>query len=158
MKIGVLIVFHESTARPGPFAEEMERIGFESLWAPEHPILPVNPKTPFPQGGPIPDVYAHMSDQFICLGMAAATTSRLKLGTGENPVPEHNPMVAAKQIATLDYFSGGRRSTELARAGCARNRNCSVSIFRGAGPRPPNISRRCVNCGRSRKPLSKDVT
>lgn len=108
MKIGVLIVFHESTARPGPFAEEMERIGFESLWAPEHPILPVNPKTPFPQGGPIPDVYAHMSDQFICLGMAAATTSRLKLGTGITLVPEHNPMVAAKQIATLDYFSGGR--------------------------------------------------
>lgn len=108
MKIGILIVFHESTARPAPFAQEMERIGFESLWAPEHPILPVNPKTPFPQGGPIPDVYAHMSDQFVCLGMAAAATTRLRLGTGITLVPEHNPIVAAKQIATLDYFSGGR--------------------------------------------------
>lgn len=108
MKIGILIVFHETSARPAPFAQEMERLGFESLWAPEHPILPVNPKTPFPQGGPIPDIYAHMSDQFICLGMAAATTSRLKLGTGITLVPEHNPIVAAKQIATLDYFSGGR--------------------------------------------------
>ncbi len=108
MKIGILIVFHESTARPAPFAQEMERIGFESLWAPEHPILPVNPSTPFPQGGPIPDVYAHMSDQFVCLGMAAAATTRLKLGTGITLVPEHNPIVAAKQIATLDYFSGGR--------------------------------------------------
>jgi probable F420-dependent oxidoreductase len=108
MKSGILIVFHETSARPGPFAAEMERLGFESLWAPEHPILPVNPKTPFPQGGPIPDIYAHMSDQFICLGMAAANTSRLKLGTGITLVPEHNPIVHAKQVATLDHFSGGR--------------------------------------------------
>lgn len=108
MKIGLLMVFHETTARPGPFAQEAERVGFESLWAPEHPILPVNPKTPFPAGGPIPDVYSHMSDQFVCLGMAAATTTRLKLATGITLVPEHNPIVMAKQIATLDYFSGGR--------------------------------------------------
>ncbi len=108
MKIGILMVFHENTARPAPFAQEMERLGFESMWAPEHPIFPVNPKTPFPQGGPIPDIYAHMSDQFVCLGMAAAATSRIKLGTGITLVPEHNPIVAAKQIATLDYFSGGR--------------------------------------------------
>jgi len=108
MKIGLLMVFHETTARPGPFAHEAERLGFESLWAPEHPILPVNSKTPFPAGGPIPDVYSHMSDQFVCLGMAAATTTRLKLATGITLVPEHNPIVMAKQIATLDYFSGGR--------------------------------------------------
>jgi probable F420-dependent oxidoreductase len=108
MKIGLLMVFHETSVRPGPFAQEAERLGFESVWAPEHPILPVNPKTPFPAGGPIPDVYSHMSDQFICLGMAAATTTRLKLATGITLVPEHNPIVMAKQIATLDHFSGGR--------------------------------------------------
>lgn len=108
MKTGILIVFHETSARPGPVAAEMEKLGFESLWVPEHPIMPVNPKTPFPQGGPIPDIYAHMSDQFVCLGMAAANTSRLKLGTGITLVPEHNPIVHAKQVATLDHFSGGR--------------------------------------------------
>jgi probable F420-dependent oxidoreductase len=108
MKIGLLNVFHESTARPGPFAHAVEQLGFESLWVPEHPILPVDPKTPFPAGGPIPDVYAHMSDQFICLAMAAATTSKIKLATGITLVPEHNPIIAAKQIATLDHFSGGR--------------------------------------------------
>ncbi|HTT77572.1 MAG TPA: LLM class F420-dependent oxidoreductase [Candidatus Binataceae bacterium] len=108
MKIGLLMVFHETTARPGAFAAEAERLGFESLWAPEHPILPVDPKTPFPAGGPIPDVYNHMSDQFVCLAMAAATTSKLKLATGITLVPEHSPIVMAKQIATLDYFSGGR--------------------------------------------------
>jgi probable F420-dependent oxidoreductase len=108
MKIGLLNVFHESTARPGPFAQAVEQLGFESLWVPEHPILPVDPKTPFPPGGPIPDVYGHMSDQFVCLAMAAATTSKIKLATGITLVPEHNPIVAAKQIATLDHFSGGR--------------------------------------------------
>ena len=108
MKIGLLMIFHETTARPGPFAQEAERLGFESLWAPEHPILPVNPKTPFPAGGPIPDVYSHMSDQFVCLGMAAAATTKLRLATGITLVPEHSPIVMAKQIATLDYFSGGR--------------------------------------------------
>jgi probable F420-dependent oxidoreductase len=108
MKIGLLKVFHESTARPGPFAHAVEQLGFESLWVPEHPILPVNPQTPFPAGGPIPDVYGHMSDQFVCLAMAAATTSKIKLATGITLVPEHNPIVAAKQIATLDHFSGGR--------------------------------------------------
>lgn len=108
MKIGLLNVFHESTARPGPFAQAVEQLGFESLWVPEHPILPVDPKTPFPAGGPIPDVYSHMSDQFVCLAMAAAVTSKIKLATGITLVPEHNPIVAAKQIATLDHFSGGR--------------------------------------------------
>jgi probable F420-dependent oxidoreductase len=108
MKIGMLLIFHETSVRPGPCAQEAERLGFESLWVPEHPILPVNPKTPFPQGGPIPDIYAHMSDQFVCLGMAAANTSKLKLGTGITLVPEHNPIVHAKQVATLDHFSGGR--------------------------------------------------
>jgi len=108
MKIGILLIFHERSVRPAPLAESVERLGFESLWVPEHPVLPVNPKTPFPQGGPIPDVYAHMSDQFVCLGMAAAATSTLKLGTGITLVPEHNPIVHAKQVATLDHFSGGR--------------------------------------------------
>jgi probable F420-dependent oxidoreductase len=108
MKIGMLFLFYEPTVQPGPMASALERLGFESLWVPEHPVLPVNPKTPFPAGGPIPEPYAHMSDQFVCLSMAAANTRSLKLGTGITLVPEHNPIVHAKQIATLDFFSGGR--------------------------------------------------
>jgi probable F420-dependent oxidoreductase len=49
-----------------------------------------------------------MGDQFIALSMAAAVTKKLKLATGICLVPEHNPMILAKQIGSLDNFSGGR--------------------------------------------------
>jgi len=108
MKIGLLMPFTEDTANPADFCRKAEELGFESMWVPEHPILPADPKTPFPAGGPIPPVYSHMGDQYIALAMAAAVTRKLKLATGICLVPEHNPMILAKQIATLDAFSGGR--------------------------------------------------
>jgi probable F420-dependent oxidoreductase len=108
MKIGLLMPFSEDTANPADFCRAAEDLGFESMWVPEHPILPANPKTPFPQGGPIPPIYSHMGDQFIALSMAAAATKKLKLATGICLVPEHNPMILAKQIGSLDAFSGGR--------------------------------------------------
>ena len=108
MKIGLLMPFNEDTANPADFCRAAEALGFESMWVPEHPILPANPKTQFPQGGPIPPVYSHMGDQFVALSMAAAATKKLKLATGICLVPEHNPMILAKQIGSLDNFSGGR--------------------------------------------------
>jgi probable F420-dependent oxidoreductase len=108
MKIGLLMPFNEDTANPADFCRTAEELGYESMWVPEHPVLPSNPKTPFPQGGPIPPVYAQMGDQFIALGMAAAATRKLKLATGICLVPEHNPLILAKQISSLDNFSGGR--------------------------------------------------
>ncbi len=108
MKIGLLMPFTEDTANPADFCRTAEELGYESMWVPEHPVLPSNPKTQFPQGGPIPPVYSHMGDQFIALGMAAAATKNLKLATGICLVPEHNPLILAKQIGSLDNFSGGR--------------------------------------------------
>ena len=108
MKIGVLFLFYEPTVRPGPMAKEMERLGFESLWVPEHPVLPVNPQTPFPQGGPIPGAV-----------LSYERPVRMSLdGRSQHPASEarhrnyaragHNPIVHATQVATLDFFSGGR--------------------------------------------------
>ena len=109
MKIGVLAFVASFTAHPVEVARKCEALGFESFWLPEHAIMPVNPKTPFPQGdGTIPEVYAHMIDPFVGLALAAGATNRIKLGTGICLVPERDPFNLAKEVATLDYYSGGR--------------------------------------------------
>ena len=95
---------------PAATARKAEALGFESIWYAEHPILPVSSVSPFPGSpdGVIPESYAHFADPFICLARASAATSAIKLGTGIVLVPERNPLVLAKEIATLDLFSGGR--------------------------------------------------
>ena len=91
-------------------ARRAEELGFESLWVPEHPVIPVNAKTPWPGAadGIIPKVYADIVDPFVALGRASAVTTRLKLGTGVCLVAERNPLLLAKEVATLDMYSGGR--------------------------------------------------
>jgi probable F420-dependent oxidoreductase len=109
MKIGVSVFANERTAKPDLMFRRVEELGFDALIVPEHAIIPVKHKTPYPAGGgEIPDWYSHMPDPFVLLGIAAAVTSRIKLMTGICLVPEHNPMVLAKEVATVDYFSGGR--------------------------------------------------
>ena len=108
MKIGLLVSFSANTAGPADLARFMESVGFESIWAPEHPAFPVEIKSPWPGGGPVPAYYGQTVDPFVALAMAAAATTRLKLGTGVCLVVEHNPIVLAKETATLDAFSGGR--------------------------------------------------
>ena len=91
-------------------AKRAEEMGFASLYVPEHPILPVETSSPWPGSpdGVIPKVYADMVDPFVALGRASAVTSTLKLGTGICLVPERNPMLLAKEVATLDMYSKGR--------------------------------------------------
>lgn len=112
MRVGILFTVNESTVDPANLARKMETLGFESLWIPEHAIIPVHTTTPLPESPPgqgqIPEVYSHICDPFIAMSLAAAVTTRLKLATGVMLVPERNPIVAAKEIATLDYFAGGR--------------------------------------------------
>jgi probable F420-dependent oxidoreductase len=108
MKIGLLHAFSDYTANPAAFAKVAESLGFESLWVPEHPIMPAAVTTEFPGGGPIPGIYRRMADQFVALSMAAAVTTKLRLATGITLVPEHNPLEMAKLVATLDTYSNGR--------------------------------------------------
>jgi probable F420-dependent oxidoreductase len=109
MKVGI---FHYlSTAYsidPAVLAKRAEELGFDSLWLPEHPIFPVTTVSPFPLGGPIPHFYAEIIDPFVGLARASAVTQTIKLGTGICLVPERNPLLLAKEIATLGHFSGGR--------------------------------------------------
>ena len=109
MKIGILAFITAQTPDPATLAKKCEALGFESFFLPEHPILPVHCKTPYPLGdGKIPDVYSHLGDPFVQLAFAAAATRRIKIGTGICLLPEHEPIALAKQVATLDLYSGGR--------------------------------------------------
>ncbi len=109
MKVGMLSFVASYTVDPATVARELEAAGFESFWLPEHPIIPVEHKTPFPRGdGKIPKNYYHMIDPFVGLALAATATKTIKLGTGICLVPERDPIVTAKEVATLDFYSGGR--------------------------------------------------
>ena len=110
MKIGVLAFISETSVDTMTIARKVESLGFDSFFLPEHPIIPVVCKSSYPAtpDGSIPEALAHFIDPFIGLAQAAAVTSRIELGTGICLVPEHDPIILAKEIATLDLCSGGR--------------------------------------------------
>jgi probable F420-dependent oxidoreductase len=108
MDIGILVA---ATARTGNIAEiasAAEAAGYESLWIPEHPVIPIGFKTSVPGGGTLPEHYGRWFDPFIALTIAATATKRIRLGTGICLLPEREPLITAKTIATLDLYSGGR--------------------------------------------------
>ena len=103
MKIGVLMYPVEGgVVDVARFARRAEELGFESVWAPEHTIVPVTSETPAPLG------YDNIPDPIVALGVACGATTTLLLGTAVCLVPEHDPILLAKQVATLDRQSGGR--------------------------------------------------
>lgn len=110
MEIGVSSFLTDYSVDVAVVAKRAEELGFSSLWLPEHSILPVNTKSPWPGSadGKIPKTYADMVDPFIALGRASAVTTTLKLGTGICLVPERNPLILAKEVATIDMYSKGR--------------------------------------------------
>ena len=79
-----------------------------SLFVPEHTHIPTSRKTPFRGGGELPKRYSHTHDPFVALSFAAAATKKLLLGTGICLIPERDPIVTAKCVASLDRLSGGR--------------------------------------------------
>jgi probable F420-dependent oxidoreductase len=89
-------------------ATELEARGFDSLYVPEHTHIPTSRRTPFPGGGELPKRYSHTHDPFVALSFAAAATKKLILGTGICLIPERDPIVTAKCVASLDQLSGGR--------------------------------------------------
>src|SRR6267378_1648440 len=110
MDIGFLMA---PTAQSGDLAGAarlIESLGYESLWIPEHPVIPVNMKTPFPftHDNKLPDHYARWADPFIGLTVAATVTTKIKLATGICLLPEREPLITAKTVASLDLYSGGR--------------------------------------------------
>ena len=108
MKYALSMFPTEYAIRIDDLARAAEERGFESLWVPEHTHIPVSRRTQFPGGTELPKEYSHTLDPFVALGAAAAVTTKLKLGTAICLVVERDPIVLAKEVASLDLLSGGR--------------------------------------------------
>ena len=110
MKIGISMSATASMGDFGVIAEKIESLGFDSVWLPEHPVMPVNHNSIYAgsSDGSIPQQMYLGVNPLIALSRASAVTTHLGLGTAVNLITEHNPLDLAKLIATLDFYSGGR--------------------------------------------------
>jgi probable F420-dependent oxidoreductase len=115
MKIGLFAAVNgrgnNTMALMKAYASNAERLGFSTLWVPEHVVLVDKYASKYPYSGdgvlPAP-TDAPIADPFISLTAMASATEKIRLGTGICLVPEHNPVVLAKVVATLDWLSNGR--------------------------------------------------
>ena len=105
---GVFMFPTDYSMTPADLARAAEARGFESLFVPEHTHIPASRATPWPGGKELPKEYWHTQDPFVGLATAAAVTSTIKLGTGIVLVTERDPILMAKQVASLDALSEGR--------------------------------------------------
>lgn len=108
MQFGAYMFCTDYSIRPDDLARLLEDRGFESMWVPEHTHIPASRLSPFPGGTDLPKMYWHTHDPFLALTAAAAATTSLKLGTGICLMIERDPIITAKEVASLDQLSGGR--------------------------------------------------
>ncbi|TAK99486.1 MAG: TIGR03619 family F420-dependent LLM class oxidoreductase [Rhodospirillaceae bacterium] len=108
MKIGISANFVWFGPPITELAKAIEAFGFESLWTGEHIIIPVDIANPVRHGVTLPENYKHMPDVFVSMAAAATATTTLKFGMDVCLVTQRNPLVLAKEAATLDHVSRGR--------------------------------------------------
>lgn len=108
MRFGVTLMLTDRSMRPDELAREVEAHGFDSLYLPEHTHIPTSRATPAPMGEPLPEAYQRLLDPFVALTAAAGATTQLRVGTGICLVAERDPIVTAKEVASVDLLSDGR--------------------------------------------------
>ncbi len=108
MKFGIAYFPTAEGVDPATLARLCEERGFESLFFVDHTHIPVSRATPYPPGGELPPEYSRIYDPFVALMAAAAATSTLRIGTAICVLVERDPIVTAKQVASVDRLSGGR--------------------------------------------------
>jgi probable F420-dependent oxidoreductase len=108
MDFGTAIFPTHDAVDPAAVARLAEDRGFESLFFAEHTHIPANRSTPAPGGRDLPRRYWHTFDLFVSMAAAASATSRLRVGSGICLVIERDPIITAKEVASIDVLSGGR--------------------------------------------------
>ena len=108
MDFGLMTFPTDYAAPPAELARAAEERDFESLFFPEHTHIPASRETPYPAGAELPPEYWHTHDPFVALATAAAVTESLRVATGICVLIERDPITTAKEVATLDFLSGGR--------------------------------------------------
>jgi probable F420-dependent oxidoreductase len=108
MKFGIAIFATDLSISVAELAPAVEERGFDSLWFPEHTHIPTSRLSPWPGGPELPEHYKRTLDPFVSVTVAALRTTRLRLGFGIVLVVERDPIVTAKEVASVDLVSGGR--------------------------------------------------
>jgi probable F420-dependent oxidoreductase len=108
MRYSVTMVATDRGLGIADVARAVEERGLDGIWLPDHTHIPVSRQTPYPLGGELPERYQRTLDPLTALAMAAAVTSRIRVGTGVLLAAQRDPIVTAKALATIDDQSGGR--------------------------------------------------
>jgi len=123
-------------------AKTAERLGFSTFWTGEHVVLfEAYPESKYPYAGdygtdvPVPDPTAPIIDPIIAMTWAAAATTRIEVGSGIVILPQRNPVVLAKEVATLDALSGGRAVLGVGVGWCKEEYDAVGADWPGRGKR-----------------------
>jgi probable F420-dependent oxidoreductase len=108
MDLGIGYFPTHDAVSPGAIGRLVEEHGHESLFFAEHTHIPARRETAYPGGGELPRRYAHTYDLFVALSAAAEATSTLRVGSGICLITERDPIITAKEVASIDHLSGGR--------------------------------------------------
>jgi probable F420-dependent oxidoreductase len=108
METGVAIFPTHDAIDPASVARLVEERGHESLYFPEHTHIPASRQSPYPGGGELPRKYVHTYDLFVAMAAAATATTKLRVGSGICLLIERDPIITAKEVASVDALSGGR--------------------------------------------------
>lgn len=108
MDFGVVTFLTDYGPAPVELGRAVEERGFGALMLTEHTHIPTSRESPWPGGPELPVRYSHTYDPFVALAAIAATTERIALGTAVSLVAQHDPIVLAKAVASLDRIAAGR--------------------------------------------------
>lgn len=110
MRVGISCFLTDRSVGVVDLAREAEARGFDDLWLPEHTHIPTGRETDWPMvdDAELPEMYKRSHDPFVSLAAAAIATTTITLGTSVCLVAQHDPIILAKTISTLDHISNGR--------------------------------------------------